>query len=406
MDVGEVRKIEPRKRPASPPALDLGAQDPESQRRTRHKISSARVIVSPLVETAMSGPEPPNFWILQHAANPHLTYLVSMKPGETQGCFVYFLPYMFCLDRPSTKDGPTTMPCVKLSPAPPRINVTAARWWANATFPSSFSSTVPQYFPAPNSGFQPGDYVSLKHTPGAYACVSAVFFRTSGEKVYLVCAVVVGQLRLLMKTRMEVEGPEFTFVPPVLPLWSQRVFPVLHAEEPDRLGFFERPDTGFDVGDPVTVFAEGGTAPIDAKITFVWKGLSTFTGQYNVELPGGKIVLYDGSDVLGPRVDRLNADMDPTHLTSDPALMRSVEEAEALDDAAALFCDEEMQAQDSPSGVFSPVPDIFTTPVPNLMGRNLIRSNAGVMEIPHPGALINAAAQRIRARDEHAGGCL
>lgn len=397
----DVKKIKPGKRPCSPPKLELGGAAPAFDGNKKPKTVSFHpsVTVTLLNTSSPKGPEPPNYWILQHTANKHLTYLVAMKPGETQGCFVYFFPYLFFLDKEGENG---SMPCVKLTPAPARINVTAVHWWANATFPESRSGL--QYFPMPQSGFNAGDYISLKYNPGAYGWVSAVIYRISGEKVYLVCAVVQGVLRLLMKTRMELEGPEFTFVPPEKPLWSKSVFPLLHEEHPDRYGYFEQPDTGFEAGDPVTVFEEGKRTAIDAKVVFVWKGLPV--NQYNVELPGGRIVLFKNDDVLGPRVDRLNADLNPAHITPDPDLLQSVEELEKKEAAVSLYCAEEMPEQlASPSGVHSPTHDVFefTTPPHNLMDPHVARTFIGGAQIPHPGVLINAAAHRISARD-NAGG--
>lgn len=405
----EVKKIRPGKRPGSPPSLELGPVDPafEASKKAR-VVPVPKVSFDPSTHVFPKGPVKLKYWILQHSANARLTYLVAMKPGETQGCFVYFFPYMFYLDKPSSQDEPDRMPCVKLSPAPASLDVTASKWWLGHTFPDQLSSSGVQCFPMPNTGFKAGDYISIKRSPGTYGWVSAVVYRTSGEQVYLVCAVSGQGLRLLMATRVEVEGPEFTFVPPAIPLWSKSVFPVLYEQNPERFGYFEAPALGFQAGDPVTVFKSGKTISSDGKIMLVQTTDEGLIKKYHVEHPGGKVVCYAEENVLGPRVDRFNADLDPAQLTPDPDLMRAVKEAEAEEDDGILWCEEEMQEEDSssPPGMHHAPSDpsvMLVTPVRDLTRPNVVRGWNGRVGAAYPGFLINEAARRIRARDAAAG---
>lgn len=403
-----VVKVLQGKRAASPPLLVLTPSDASAEARKKAKTvsKSLRLVIPRAVPSA---PAQFKYCIVQHTANKHLTYLgVEGITGSRDGMterkifFAYFPPDMFVYQK-SVSDGVfDPMPCVQIKPAPP-VEVTTAKWWQNIDsreFDLHFKGV--KCFPSPTTGFKTGDYVSFKHRPGSYGFVSYVVYRTSSEPLYLVCAVIDGNCRLVMSTRMEVGGPEFTFVPPTAPFWSKSEFPLYHAENPGSLSFFEPPIAGFGIGDPVTVFPAGSKLPLDGKIAFVTKLREDIIASYHVELAGGQIVCYTERDVLGPRVDRFSADLDPAHLTPDPDLMQALAEEDEWD-YGILGCDEEMpEKPPSPSGTHVDPADamLFVTPPWELTGPTVVRRKTGIEEIPRPGVLINEAARRIRERDE------
>jgi hypothetical protein len=201
----------------------------------------------------------------------------------------------------------------------------------------------------------------------------------------------------MMVTNDQVSGPEFTFVPPEDPFWSKKSFPLIHSKYPDHFGYFEPPSKGFELGDPVTVFIVGNKVPIDGKIEAVTRTKWDHVSEYNVQLPDGNVVVYQERDVLGPRVDRFNPDLNPAHLTPDQGLANAVKTADFLEDV--LYCDEDFpDAVGSSAGICPPspcYPDIFVTPSLGPMVRTR-RGDGWTVDIPRPGALINRVAARIR----------
>jgi hypothetical protein len=346
------------------------------------------------------------YGILTHTANPDYKYLVyfhAKGQQEFSGCFTCFpLEYL--------RYTPALMPCVQLTAAPDTLDVNAIKeWWRDTPFPKVGEPLDGQCFafPMPVVGFKVGDYVSFKHRPkGSFGWVSAVIMRGGGRQMYLVCAVIQGRFRLIMAHRWEVAGPDFTFVPPAVPFWSPSVFYSIHDKHPDRLSYFEAPAGGFDVGDPVTVLLPSSKEPVDATISFVCKPHDVPL-SYNVQLPDGQILIYKEEEVLGPRVDRLNRDLDPTHLTPDAALLEAVSKyeqdeqpAELVDDWRKLLTDEMMEelqesnpVQGEPSA--ATYADMFATPPRDLTVPCMIRTCTGSTAIPHPGVLIVQAAARI-----------
>jgi hypothetical protein len=393
-----VKQVVLGKRPATPP--------PSSSSSTgRKKLLVATAPARPFIPAyiPVKRPEQFSYHIMQHSANKTRTYLVAMGPDKHRGedvmksgCFVYFYPDMFCLDQKSA-------PCIRLTPAPRNLDVKSAHWWLHAAQlpgPDPTSDGTVQCFPTPKEGFVAGEYVSFRHRPGAYGWISAVIYRNYGNRLYLVCGVMEGgDFRLMMTTDTQVAGPEFTFVPPVDPFWGKSVFPIIHSEEPELFSNFEAPAEGFDVNDPVTVTRVGKKEPVDCKISSVVRNKQGAIVEYYVQFSDGQIVGYPEKDVLGPRVDRFNADLNPAHLTPAPELMQW---AKAQDDDGGLGCDEDISdlrvVTVSGTCRLSPVdPAMFVTPPLDLMGPNMIRCINGGVEIPQPGVLINRAAARIRA---------
>lgn len=373
----------------------------------RKEVEVARPSRPAVVVTTMR--EPFQYGIMGHSANPEYTYLVALKASKigggivvTPGCFVNYLYDMFCLEFPVSLDAIAPMPCIELTPAPKNIKVSAPHWWKTAVqFPSPGQQSVGEVkcFPAPKEGFKVGDYISFRGRPQTYGWVSAVIYRDTGKlRLYLVCAITENDKpRLMMVTNDQVSGPEFTFVPPENPFWSKKNFPLVHSKYPDHFGYFEPPSKGFELGDPVTVFTVGNKVPIDGKIEAVTRTKWEHVSEYNVRLPDGNVVVYQERDVLGPRVDRFNPDLNPAHLTPDQGLVDEVEKQEFLE--GVLRCDEDFQqAIRPPAGIRPPSPyspDIFVTPPLGPMVRTR-RGHGWTVDIPRPGALINRVAARIR----------
>lgn len=418
----EVVKVTPGKRAGSPPLLELTPLDPASDASKKPKTVSKnlRIVIPPLTVSRPppKGPAEHKYCIVKHLANKHYTFLGVEGFSNTRDgilaqriFFAYFPPDMFFLQKSVASGVADPMPYLEISPAPKNLEIQAAPWWQNPELDRIGGGI--KSLPAPKQGFLPGDFVSFKFSPGSYGKVIHVVYRTSSEHLYLVCAVIDGHCRLVMAPRMQVAGPEFTFVPPEVPFWSKRTFPLLHAEHPDRFSFFEAPAGGFDVGDPVTVFPAGSKLPIDAKIVFVTKMPGRVVASYHAQLPGGQIICYPENDVFGPRVERFCEDLDPAHLTPDPDLMQAVLEDEE-EEWGILGCDEEMPEKPPPTSsgmarhfaaaLDSAVLMPFVTPPRDLTVPNTIRGCTGSMEIPYPGVLINEAARRIRARDDARGG--
>jgi hypothetical protein len=381
---------------------------------SKQKDSQVQVMVLPMAARPVAvqtlrlviPSKPYQYGILTHKANPEYQYLAYFDARglhESTGCFACFpLEYL--------RFNPALMPCVELKPAPQTLDVGAIKeWWRDTQFPKTGEPFDGQSFtfPVPVIGFKVGDYVSFKHRPpGSYGWVSAVLMRGAGRQLYLVCAVIQGRFRLIMAHRWELAGPDFTFVPPAVPFWSPKVFYSVHAKHPERLSHFEAPAGGFDVGDPVTVLLPSSKESVDAIVSFVCK-TQDVPLSYNVQLPHGQILLYKEEDVLGPRVDRLNRDLDPAHLTPDPALLEAVSKhdqdkkpGEPEDDWRKLLTDEVMEEiqisgplQGEPSA--ATYADMFVTPERDLTVPCMIRTCTGCSEIPYPGVLIAQAAARI-----------
>jgi hypothetical protein len=344
---------------------------------SQRPVKKARGTEEQLLEIAphMTYLDPKRYIIIKHNANPQYQYLIFKHSKDARnwiGCFACFrLEYM--------RFDAETMPSITEIPVPASFDVrTLHPWWFNSNFPEvgkRFSGEA-KSFPPPGKGFKVGDYVGIRFREGAYGWVSAVVMRSPGRMLYLVCAVVDGTDRLLMLTKEEVTGPEFTFVPPAAPFWSSDVFPGVHKKDPRRFGYFEPPLHGFQPDDPCTVVDPGTKQLVDGQVAF------TFTAaglrlNYNVLYPDGNIVLFDVDAVFGPRVDRLNEALNPADITPSETLLDSVTHAEEYDEQTrTLLCDEDLHAEglDSPgrySLVFACYLTYRLTAMAGILGRTL-----------------------------------
>lgn len=317
---------------------------------TTRPVKKRRGTEEQLLEIAphMTYLDPGRYIIIKHMANPQYQYLIFKHLKDARkwiGCFACFrLEYM--------RFDHETMPSITEVPVPESLDLrTLHPWWFNSNFPEvgkSFSGEA-KSFPPPGKGFKVGDYVGIRFREGAYGWVSAVVMRSPGRMLYLVCAVIGGTNRLLMLTKEEVTGPEFTFVLPAdPPFWSPEVFPTVHKNDPRRYGYFEPPLQGFEPEDPCTVI-DRTKGPVDGHIAFVFKTMGMnrmdITLNYNVRFPTGDIILCEVDAVLGPRVDRLNEALNPADITPSENLLASVTQGEEVDEETRdLWCDETLDA--------------------------------------------------------------
>lgn len=400
------KKIAPQKAGAPPEAMVLTKK---AKVQTLERVQELRLIIPY---------SPRNYGILTHQANPgyqYLVYLNERNKQTTAGCFACFPLEFFSHDAAS-------MQCVQLTPAPETLDVCRiVEWWRNMEFPRTAQLTDNKSrFPAPTFGFKVGDYVSFKHLSlDCYGWVSAVITRAGNiSKAYLVCAVIDATPCLRMVHDWELLGPSFTFVAPQDPFWSPQNFCFVHAGDPERLSYFEPPRFGFHQGDPVTVFLKDEkTEPVDGTIASVVLIKDSPYKQYHVRLSGHEeIKIFPERRVYGPRVDRLNPDLCPTHLDPDPALIAEVskhhhEEGGAAGDDAewmALLADETMQQEnftpnykregEPPAAATST--DLFSTPHRDLTAPCLTRTGRGFMQTPYPGVLVAKACARFKAEEE------
>jgi len=349
---------------------------------TTRPVKKSRVTEEQILEIVpqMTYLDRGRYIIVKHEANPQYQYLIFVNWKDARkwiGCFACFrLEYM--------RFDAETMPSITEVAVPASFDVrTLHPWWFNSNFPEvgkPFPGEA-KSFPPPGKGFKVGDYVGIRFREGAYGWVSAVVMRSPGRMLYLVCAVVGGANRLLMLTKEEVTGPEFTFVPPAdPPFWSPEVFPSEHKKDPRRFGYFEPPLQGFEPEDPCTVI-DRTKGPVDGHVAFVFKTMGMnrmdITLNYNVRYPTGDIVLCEVAAILGPRVDRLNEALNPADITPSEILLDSVTQAEEDEEQTrGLWCDEDLNPGDLDSpGRYSTVFACYRisrlTAMAGILGRTL-----------------------------------
>lgn len=329
-----------------------------------------------------------SFRFLTHGANPDLKYLtVCPASAGAVRCFVYSPESHF-------KYHPITMPCMFEGPVEGLDVQTINQWWVDAEL---LPSTEVRCLPSPTKGFKAGDFISFRSSPGSYGCIMAVIDRGNDQRLYVVCAVLNQEHRLLMVLPHEVAGPEFTFVNPTQAFWMPDIYPAMRVGDPKKYGFFEPPVHGFVIGDPVTVCTPFSKEPIDGVVEFLTSS-GDLPVEYGIKLPNGFTSPYPVDQVYGPLFDRMVPSLDLKF-----ARHPWVDQAEV----GILLCDETMpftpvndcsQEFDSPGAALGPRDiDLFVTPQRDLITRVGGRLPSGFVENPWPGELIARQCRLFQA---------